>query len=872
MVMIAHSLTLFVCLAGILPPSVWLESKAREVSTGAQPENRKGTDCYGDPLPNGAIARLGTRRLYHPDVFGLCFSADGKILASVGGAGTVRCWETETGREIREFKSTSYPGYAPETLPLALSADGKFLAWVGGDQSLRFCEIATGKELYRIPGFRGLTAKIVFSQNGRYLSGVTGDGSIGLWEALTGRPVHRYKGFRWIYSLGTSAKNKTISAIGSEKHNVEQKTLSVWDIAAGKQQPLRSTEISAYCCAFTPDGSLLVLSKRDEALHFCDPVTANELRGGHGQAGEPLVFSFSPGGRLLATSTYGGMIKVWETHTGKLLHEHRVQTIDLLPVALSPDGMHLAWAGASDQAIHLWDLAKGRENLVFTGNRNGPLSVAFANDSRTAITLGTEWRRPFVVRGSVVMHQLVQWALRQWDADSGRELSARQVDPGLEAARSALSPNGGLVASVTNKGTLRVWDMAAAGKLLHSWQIPTITTVSRWDNQVEKILYPAIGNICFSADGKSVVAAGSEKMVYQWEVATGRVRSLPVPEGAQGCILSPDNKTLAVSYGNGGHGRVVLLDATTGQALHRVPEVKDRVLCFAFSPDCRTLAAAEGNRIHLWEVASGQERARFTKSLADLVLWVSFSPDGEIVASGGGRAHATVELWRAVTGEKFSRHVGDLSAVTSLAFSPNGKRLASAGDDNTVLIWDVAGSSVAKSPPAVHLSNQELDRLWAQLASVDAPAAYRAIAALKRGRRQAVPFLKSQLQRAPKPDMSRLGRLVADLDSDRFAAREEAMAELEKYGSLAETALREALARRPSPEMRHRVEQLLEKVKAPPPSWLRNVRAVETLERIGDAQARQTLQGLAQEKPETGLTLEAKASLERLVGRPAIGH
>jgi hypothetical protein len=204
------------------------------------------------------------------------------------------------------------------------------------------------------------------------------------------------------------------------------------------------------------------------------------------------------------------------------------------------------------------------------------------------------------------------------------------------------------------------------------------------------------------------------------------------------------------------------------------------------------------------------------------------------------------------------------------AFSPDGRALASCGDDCTIVVWDVTGRA-AGPPPAARLSPRELGPLWASLAGGDAAQARRAVWSLAAAPEQAVPFLREHLRPAPPPDRRRLAKLVADLDADRFEVRERATAELGALGDGAEPALREALAGRPPPEVSRRLEQVLARARgsAPPPESLRALRGVEVLEQAGTPEARRLLESLARGDPQARLTREAKACLERLARQAA---
>jgi hypothetical protein len=163
---------------------------------------------------------------------------------------------------------------------------------------------------------------------------------------------------------------------------------------------------------------------------------------------------------------------------------------------------------------------------------------------------------------------------------------------------------------------------------------------------------------------------------------------------------------------------------------------------------------------------------------------------------------------------------------------------------------------------------KQFEKLWADLDSRDPVVAEQVMSQLAAQPAQTVPFLREHLRPVSAPDPCRVARWLADLDSDDFATRERATRELEKRGEAVESALNEALNKSPSLEARRRIKGLLERVKVerfnPSADRRRAVRAVEVLERVGDAKARQLLGILARGSPKAQLTVEARAALERL--------
>ncbi len=171
----------------------------------------------------------------------------------------------------------------------------------------------------------------------------------------------------------------------------------------------------------------------------------------------------------------------------------------------------------------------------------------------------------------------------------------------------------------------------------------------------------------------------------------------------------------------------------------------------------------------------------------------------------------------------------------------------------------------ATAAQAAHdLTREELAGIWADLAGADARTAYQGICKLIQSPGPSVNYLKEHLQPVRPADAGRIAKLIADLDSEQFAVRDKATKELEQLQELAEPALKQLLAEKPTLEVRQRASALLKKLAASSPERLRQVRAVEALEHMGGPGARHLLEALATGAPEAWLTKEAKASVERL--------
>src|SRR5438445_5051879 len=210
----------------------------------------------------------------------------------------------------------------------------------------------------------------------------------------------------------------------------------------------------------------------------------------------------------------------------------------------------------------------------------------------------------------------------------------------------------------------------------------------------------------------------------------------------------------------------------------------------------------------------------------------------DALAALGPRAKAAVpHLLRALT-------ISDSFSV--FHYPPYVKALQRIDPQASKGVWGAAGLSPQTRAANGHRSPAELQELWRDLAGGNSPKAYLAVWKLSLADQQSVPFLRERLRPSQAPPPAHVTKLLADLDSEKFAIREKATQQLTDLAELVESALREQLASKPSPEVRRRMEHLLKALgQEPPPEQRRACYAVQVLEAIGNAEAVQILEKLA---------------------------
>jgi WD40 repeat protein len=394
----------------------------------------------------------------------------------------------------------------------------------------------------------------------------------------------------------------------------------------------------------------------------------------------------------------------------------------------------------------------------------------------------------------------------------------------------------------------------------------------RWivDKEIQTVQW-----VHFSMDGCSLITASYKGMgpgqprplLFQvWEAATGKEISRYQAisnSGHEPPFLSPDGKMVLMQE----DGRWVLRDVIHGRdAAHlHMPESKNRfapLISFAFSPDARTLAASiyQNNRVtlRLWESASGIELLAIPVVRDSSYSRVALSADGRFLANGDSES---VALWDVATGQEVLRLRGHDVGVRSLRFSPDGKTLASGLSDCSVLIWDLSPLSKRRNaaPEA-----QDLEQLWTDLGSTEGAKAYRALWSLAASKRS-IDLLRKHLRPVTEAEWAELRRLLDALNSDDFATRERASRALERRRVEAEPLLEQALRNKPAPEVRRRLENILDRPRGlRSQDLLRQFRAVQVLERLGTPEALDLCKTLANGVADAPLTREARATLQRL--------
>ena len=573
----------------------------------------------------------------------LVFSPDGKLLATATvHSNTVSLWETATNRKLRDLSSSGQttPWFSPA---VAFSRDSRMIAVSAGDNSVTVWDVLSGRELKRLAGAQGSIA-----------------GSLG------------------VYFIAFTPDNRLVTVSDAAR---------VWDLSTGRElraiesgvQPVAGFNGSDGGLTLSPDGTQLLLLTDDlePEVRFIELASGRELR----------------------------RVKLGSDQ------------VDSIVLAFNPEG-HLLAAGINKDQFKLWDLTAKKERELGPGKQSWP--VRFSRDGR------------FVALSE-------NYNVKIWDTTTFRELPALKV------------PNSGAFASLQIGAFI---NFSEDGKRIATGGFDTDTII--WETETGKRLSNLSGrtnmayNVMFSADGNELTSGGRTR----WDLRTGRgLRTIPDTKEKTYGITSPDGRHVVIRKLNS--SVVTVIESPSGRQVATLAPQGDIgvVQRCRFNADGSLLAVIygaidqrqptpgapfnAGSQIKLWDIKSGAEVRSFATT--DILMDADFTDDGKLIALSGATGQLT--LWDAQAGKllhdlassplakittpvitpgkrpsianmpnmadiaaMMNNSLGMLAAgtmgrtVTSLAFSPDGRTLATGGFESKTNIDLAAMMSGAMNP------------------------------------------------------------------------------------------------------------------------------------------------------------------------------
>ncbi|MFO0846237.1 MAG: hypothetical protein U0797_28305 [Gemmataceae bacterium] len=804
-------------------------------------------DPLGDPLPPGALARHGTVRLRHGGVQQVAFTADGRRLLSYGGVmhQELRLWDTGTGRLLLRRRLPALDGaeqvvFAPD--------GGVFLMGMGGIHHLKDLK-GPKVRVFEQMDFSPMHGQV--SPDGRLLAVATLEGGLVI-DLSEGKVALRLEGGAppamdavGMAQVGFSRDGKLLAQTTPTGElilwdTVLRKKLHSYPAPAGMPGPVPDLALT-----FSPDGRHL-LTATPGKVRLLETAAPREVAGFQAPADPLFLVRFSGDGKQLVALDQAGNLRRYDATTGKDVSTTTLPFSGREGVgsaAFSPDRATVAVV--ENTKIHLIDLKTGKSRLPQLGDREPVRSLRWSRDGDIVSLAGGNRVRVWAPRtGRTLRVESVADGETIIDVDRDGKLALTQAaeqpprllrladkkelwkadDLGTSAAGVQFSPDGRWVVTQSG-GAVDVRDLQT-GKARRNWKT---------DGDPN-----AIPALAWSADGRSLALLDVvDARARVFEFATGRARQVIACELPVGAAFCPRGRHLAVASADGvvkvyrlGHAQPVFEVVVRWGGVGPVA-VDD----FALAGTVPVLMANTPARI-------------------------AFSPDGRLLAAVCAE---DVRVWD-MTGKPVGVFRGHDDGVLDLAFAPDGRTLVTASGDGTALVWDMNHLKRTRTLTADTLPE---DELWAALASEDGEKAFRAVAWLREHPPVALRLFATKIAPAGAVDAKAVRRLLDELEADTAADRRKAAEALEALDMQAGPYLSKALEATRSAEVRRAVTRLLANLDGPAtvPDRVREVRAVEVLEGMGDAKAKALLEVLAK-GADSRLTREAKEALARLAARP----
>ncbi len=563
-------------------------------------------------------------------------------------------------------------------------------------------------EIFPQTGHVGWVSTATLSPDGKRLLSGGWSGLIKLWDVRSGREVRTLKGDSTnIMCLEFTPDGLRAASLGTDN------TIIYWDLATG--EALRTWDVGSGLggsLAFLANGRQILFSRMRE-VRLLDVATGKDLAAPVNNQADPSRddLEFSPDGRFVVTQP---MFKAGSPREVQRLWDFRNHRVirDLpnglgFPAAFTPDGARiLSHLGMDD--LTLQDTLTGRVLWSVPLLKKSPDQLMICEDGSRAVTAADGFARV-------------------WNVANGAELQALSIPRGMKLL--ALSRDGrkalfkdqdfvnptyqiyetqrGQLLETLNETKKESWDtvaFSADGQFL---------VLAGGAGLVRKDLHTGLPDQRFQGDGMSVsslacapdrnlAAVAEELTIAVWDLARGTcLRSFRMGTAAVSMGFAPGGKLLATGHLD---GTLSLWDTGTGREQAHVAAHRGTLLGMAFSPDGSLLATAGNDGlVRLWDGRTGAPVRNLEGHLLQKagvndtftgVDAVAFSPDGARIASAG--VDGTLRIWDAATGKALETLRGHDQEVMAVAFAGKGRFLVSGGRDHTVRLWEPGSGKPAR--------------------------------------------------------------------------------------------------------------------------------------------------------------------------------
>jgi WD40 repeat protein len=584
------------------------------------------------PQPVEIVVQAG----HYAAVTAVCYSADGKLIATGSADKTIILWRSSDGKQIRSLR-----GCTSEISHVEFNKQGTSILSLGRDGTWITWDISTGKLKKQIKPAEDWFTFSSFSPDGKQIITGSRKSGISAWDAETGeklldfipapKDLYSEKSFDYpesgnvVYSIDGQF---VIAGVGDN-------TAILFDAKTGKEiRKYKKTNSTCTTCiseaAITPDNKYILLARSDSIKMF-DRLTGDMIREFYGQGGSPENLTISADNKYVSAIEYG-VAEVWDIKTGKIvLKAGDYSENKVLAAAISPDGKQII-TGSEKRITEIWNTGSGKKIATLKGYLNQ-------------------------VDERILTHSYMYWAALVNEAK--------------------VSPDGKYIAVGRTGNNAKIIDFQT-GKVYQTLRGHEGMVIS----------------LNFSNDGKFLATGGLDGKAILWEVETGKsVRTISFPDKNNAIFsldISPDNKFLATADWG---GYVIIWDIATGERMQAFsPHDRTAVYQVKFSSSgVYIISAGLDRKLSMTEIDTGKEVRVFTGH-TELVSSINLNPSGDRIITSGW--DGTIRIWDFLSGIQLMKIRAHQGGVYSAKYDASGKYIVSGGDDFLVKEWDASTGSL----------------------------------------------------------------------------------------------------------------------------------------------------------------------------------